>query len=769
MVSHIETVEVKSGKGGERKVWSDIPMPLFALTPDPLISVVMPNHNYAEYLGRAIESVLQQSYGHFELVVCDDGSTDESCNVAGGYVQKDSRVVLIRKENGGHGSAVNRAFDHARGEIICFLDSDDLFETDKLESILTAFKKNADCGLAIHNMNVIDHEGKKIRTALYHESGHIGPEITTLRMGLPFPQSSGLSFKREVLQEILPLPEKEFRSAADWAIAYAAAYLTPAVLIPRCLGSYRIHGTNTSGTTSTATRLEMQSIEKTLDGINRVMSFVERFMREQYGLPVAAWRVRNRIEHRLILGLLRGDRALIEAAGNDLRKAFQTVRRDYPLHRYLFWNLLSMAPIAISKQALRLAFLGFRFSNDVRSRWGSENPLGNRGASQKTDRISRSQKSRVVTVIYKTLPKYRIPFFEALRPRLAEKGIDFHLIYGQPPADEAAKEDTGYLPWGQRIRNHIIPLGSRSLYWQPCLSLLKGADLVIVEQASKLLINYVLVAAQFFRGPKLAFWGHGKNFMIHQASFAGEALKRVVSRHVHWWFAYSERSAEVIRGLGFERGRITIVQNAIETSSLLQRRQKVSEEALALLREKIGLRGEHVAIYSGGLYREKRIDYLIRAGRIAKRYLPDFGLIILGAGPEASIVREEARESPWLHYAGPVFGEERVPFFMMSKIMLIPGAVGLGIIDSFSMEVPLMTIDLPGHGPEIEYLVHGENGVLLKGQVTEEDYARAMAALLRDKDLQKRLREGCREAARRYTLEEMLERFAGGVIQALNS
>ncbi len=85
-------------------------MMLPLLPSQPLVSVLIANHNYAQYVGRAIESVLAQSYPHVEACVCDDGSTDDSVAVLAEYAACDARVVLRCQENGGQAAAWNTAF-----------------------------------------------------------------------------------------------------------------------------------------------------------------------------------------------------------------------------------------------------------------------------------------------------------------------------------------------------------------------------------------------------------------------------------------------------------------------------------------------------------------------------------------------------------------------------------------------------------------------------------------------------------------------------------
>jgi glycosyltransferase involved in cell wall biosynthesis len=373
----------------------------------------------------------------------------------------------------------------------------------------------------------------------------------------------------------------------------------------------------------------------------------------------------------------------------------------------------------------------------------------------------------VVTIVYRVLPLYRIPFYEALRAELDRREITLRLIYGQPEANEAAKQDVGVISWGHQTRNRQIRVGARSVVWQPCSALVRGSDLVIVEQASKLLLNYVLLAGQWMGGPKVAFWGHGRNLQHERASRLGEAVKGLVSRLPHWWFAYTEVSAEIVRGLPYPAERITVVQNALDTTALRKRLASVDDDLLVALRSRWGIRSRNVAIYSGGLYTEKRVGFLLEAAHAVRRRIADFELIVLGAGSDQRLVEQAASECSWIHYPGACFGSEKAAYFRLARVMLLPGVVGLAVVDSFAMEVPLVTIDIPGHGPEIEYLRHGENGLMLPRDTDPEEYAAAVTDLLSDDARLQRLRAGCRAAANVYTLEAMVDRFAGGVVEAL--
>jgi glycosyltransferase involved in cell wall biosynthesis len=267
----------------------------------------------------------------------------------------------------------------------------------------------------------------------------------------------------------------------------------------------------------------------------------------------------------------------------------------------------------------------------------------------------------------------------------------------------------------------------------------------------------------------VAFWGHGRNFQGHTASALGERVKRVMSRRVWWWFAYNDASSRVVRELGFDPERITNVQNAIDTRGLLEARARLSAGAREQVRRELGITGEHVCIFSGSIYAEKRIDYLLDACMRVREQLPGFELVVVGAGPDAGKFTEAAARHPWIHYVGPRFDDAKVPYFAVSRLLLMPGLVGLAVLDAFALETPLVTTSIDYHSPEIEYLRDGVNGVVVSPPDDPALYAARVVELLTDEPLRQRLVQGCRESRTRYTVENMAANFTDGILSALDA
>lgn len=111
----------------------------------PFVSVIMPVYNSEKYVGRAIESVLKQTFRDFELIIVDDGSTDSSGSICDNFANSDKRIIVIHKKNGGVCSARNVAMEKSSGKYVTFIDNDDIYEENFLEILIkNIVESNAD-------------------------------------------------------------------------------------------------------------------------------------------------------------------------------------------------------------------------------------------------------------------------------------------------------------------------------------------------------------------------------------------------------------------------------------------------------------------------------------------------------------------------------------------------------------------------------------------------------------------------------------------------
>lgn len=369
-----------------------------------------------------------------------------------------------------------------------------------------------------------------------------------------------------------------------------------------------------------------------------------------------------------------------------------------------------------------------------------------------------------VLFAFEWLPDYVVEMFRELRARLGEDGIALDLTHGDPPSRFASRGTSTSLEWATRVPNRAVNVGSRTIFWQPITDRARAADLVIVEQASRALLTYWLLAEQRRGRARMAFWGHGVNPNRNQALRASERVKRWFSRHPHWWFAHTESVRRHLLDLGYPNDRITVVQNAGDSVTLRRELSDLSAERARAIRAELGVDGAVIGLFLGSLYREKRLRYLLDAADRVHALMPEFRLVVGGDGPDRAEVMAATAGRPHVVYAGRVDGERKAALLDCAGALLLPGAVGLGIVDGLVAGVPTVTTAVPTHGPEIDYLRDRANGRMLGAETSPELYAEAVVTILRDGA---ELRAGAAADGRIYTTETMVERFDRGIRSAL--
>lgn len=368
-----------------------------------------------------------------------------------------------------------------------------------------------------------------------------------------------------------------------------------------------------------------------------------------------------------------------------------------------------------------------------------------------------------VLIVERQLLHYRASFYNRLRGLLERDGIELQLLVGDGTPAEKKKKNEAHLDWAIRIPTHY--LFGTTLCWQPFAAYAKEADLVIVMHENKIIYNLWLL---FFARPKrMAFWGHGANLQSDNPHGWKELFKRWTINKVDWWFAYTESSAALVHRAGFPRERTTIVQNAVDTEEMAAFCKDVSDAELRGKRAELNLEDGPIALYLGSLYKEKRLDFLLDAAYRIRERIPAFQLLVVGAGPEQQQIEAAAIRCPWIHYLGPLQDRDKAVALVLADVMLNPGLVGLGILDSFTSGTPMFTTDCGLHSPEISYLSSGANGVMTRNDV--EAYAGAVIDALREPEAIARLSRGALSSAPHYTIENMADRIRIGICSCLAS
>lgn len=211
------------------------------------VDIVVNNHDYGAYLGAAIASARAQTHENVAVIVVDDGSSDNSRAL---LAELDDEVTVVLKENGGQASALNAGIERCDGQIVMFLDADDVLRPEAAARVAAAFAADNAVAKVQFRMDVIDADGRatgaiKPAPHLQMPQGDLRHEELAFPFDIPWMAMSGNAFRRTALERIMPIPAHEYpRSGADWYLVHLAALLGPVVSLEAVSASYRVHGAN---------------------------------------------------------------------------------------------------------------------------------------------------------------------------------------------------------------------------------------------------------------------------------------------------------------------------------------------------------------------------------------------------------------------------------------------------------------------------------------------------------------------------------------------
>jgi hypothetical protein len=257
---------------------------LAPLGAQPLVSVLIVNYNYEQFLPAAIESVLRQTYQRYELVICDDGSKDNSRDVISRYAEREPRIKTIFKQNAAVAAALNDAFRASAGEIITMLDADDLFSERKLECVIERLSVGGRIGMVMDTLTKVDSDAKAIgRIPEFgtFERGELRESILATGAFSAAP-TSGLAMRRECAERVFPIPEATFRTEADAYMRTVAALYYAVDVIDEPLTLYRVHSSNVTASKT----VDLKWCERVINTCERIHNVLEERAREA-GWPVA--------------------------------------------------------------------------------------------------------------------------------------------------------------------------------------------------------------------------------------------------------------------------------------------------------------------------------------------------------------------------------------------------------------------------------------------------------------------------------------------------
>lgn len=308
----------------------------------PFFSVLIINYNYDKFIDEAVQSVLNQTFKDYEIVICDDGSSDNSRIKIEKY-KNNSNIKVVLQKNGGMASALNNCFQSSNGKYICILDSDDIFEISKLQKIYESIIEYPKSEIIIHKVKILSSNLRKNNRTIPNKLslGNIAENIINQGGGVyGFPPASGLTFKRSICEKIFPIP-LEFRRAADGYLVWASALIGEIKPIDESLTLFRIHGANNS----TFKKISVEYLTKAIEDGNLAYKYQTEIIKKYHPekLKFFLEQPHKKNGNLLLLKLYEPNNKLI------LNVNFDELLLDQSLIKRLLFKFLILLPLSLRK------------------------------------------------------------------------------------------------------------------------------------------------------------------------------------------------------------------------------------------------------------------------------------------------------------------------------------------------------------------------------------------------------------------------------------
>ena len=291
-------------------------------------SCLVNNYNYASFVEESVSSALEQTVPFDEIIVVDDGSTDDSMSRLRRSFGSRGSVSLVKKENGGQLSALNEGFRRSTGDLVFFLDADDAYEKNYVEEVSKVYEADPACDFVFTALTKFGKEQGRVST--WHRGGNLGctAALALARGKFVGAPTSAVSARRAVLGKVLPMPlEQDWRTRADECVVVGCSLAgARKYYLDRPLVRYRVHGGN-------------RHFGRSLDARER----------HQYALR------HDRMRSFVVQSLDRDPRRLIELAPQEFLALDRPHKKD--LNRYL--RIVARSDLRLSRK-LRVGLTMFR-------------------------------------------------------------------------------------------------------------------------------------------------------------------------------------------------------------------------------------------------------------------------------------------------------------------------------------------------------------------------------------------------------------------------
>ena len=352
-----------------------------------------------------------------------------------------------------------------------------------------------------------------------------------------------------------------------------------------------------------------------------------------------------------------------------------------------------------------------------------------------------------VLVLQEVVPPYRVPFFRSLADELGSRDLDFRVVSSSvlPKVDELGFPHQRVLPsrWG------LSALGTIYRERPVVLILPHSPQFAPIAITTRLLQS---------RGRKQLFWGMGLARRYGGASErdrhpAAEAVRQLMLSTCDHYLSYTEISTTNLINGGYDAARITTLNNAVEALATAEQAMVAQRVALQVL-------------FVASLVEDKEPLAAVAIVDRLRLLAPGASLHIVGDGPLRPQCEQASNGREWVHYHGAQRGKVLRELALASDIAIIPGRVGLAVLEMASAGLPMATFAVSRHGAEIAYLKDGINGLFLSTDINTA--AKELGTLLTDRPAIERMRHEALSMASKYTIRRMAVNFADGVTASLS-
>jgi glycosyltransferase involved in cell wall biosynthesis len=373
------------------------------------------------------------------------------------------------------------------------------------------------------------------------------------------------------------------------------------------------------------------------------------------------------------------------------------------------------------------------------------------------------------------IPIYRTSFYR----RLNELGtIDYIVVHGAAPrGSDLILGSPPYNFPNLPVVNRELRIAGRSCIWQPIVwRAIKGDfDAAVIGDEIKFVSSLVVALALLIRRRPFLLWGLGfHQYFQRQETLLAQVteafaigVKKVMYRIASGYLVYSEGGEKVLQSLSAPPKKIAVLRNTIDTEHEAALRAAVASEPLDCICRDLGVCEDTTKLlYFGRLVAAKYVDLLIQYAQRCVGAGRKVSILIFGQGAEEARLRELSTglSSVVFHQHSDL---QLARALRVSAAVVIPGCVGLAVTHGFAHGVPILTRRGQLHGPEVEYLEDGGNGLLLPEE--SEAFFAALDAFVDDRDLQRRLSEGAKQTAHTIDMHHMVTTFHRLVSECLAS